>query len=61
MNWRKFYKCVLKDGSFNEAAQEWFDERAGFIDSYGKHNELAEIATYWPTNAKSWFDAFRAT
>lgn len=61
MDWRSFWKYVLGEGSRCDMLQTQFNDKGGFIDSYGEKKELAMIETHWPSQSKIWFDAFRKT
>lgn len=61
MNWRKFYRDVLHDGSRNDILFSKLKFTSCFVDSYGQENERAMVEQYWPSQVDKWFKANRGT
>lgn len=59
MDWDSFYSKVLQEGALCDTLAICGGWRSLFVDDYGSDTELAEIQTYWPSQAERWFTAFR--
>ena len=57
MDWRKFYKDVLCDGTATEAVYSRMGWLSGMMDEYGYKNELGGIQQWWPSRAEQIFKA----
>jgi len=59
MNWRKFWRDVLGEGSANDLLLSRANMKDRFVDDYGGENELAMIEEWWPSRAETWWEARR--
>ena len=59
MDWTNFWGHVVGGGSHCDILISKCEHVGLFVDSYGQRNELIRIEEYWPSQAKTWFDAFR--
>ena len=59
MDWPSFWENVLGGGGSCDVLLSLYMDTSLFVDSYGQHNELEQLKKYWPSQAETWFDAFR--
>ena len=58
-NWDAFWNVALGSGCDSDEARRLRSVHAITLDDYGGDGELKAIEEYWPTCAKTWFNAFR--